>query len=66
MFDKDELVYLLGAVNTRPIASTADARNKAHMLVQVSDALESLEEDSEVWEISLEGDDDEPDTTSDD
>lgn len=47
MFDKDELIYLLGCVNTRTIANLDDARNKAHMLIKVADALEPLEQEQE-------------------
>ena len=44
MFNKDELNYLLIAVNEAPVTDTASAKNKAFMLGKIAELMEMPEQ----------------------
>lgn len=48
MFSKQELNYILVAINSVPVNSTQEARSKAFMLNKVSDLLEQPEPEPEL------------------
>jgi hypothetical protein len=42
MMTKDQLTYIAGAINQAPVASSADLRVKAAVLIWLADELEAL------------------------